>query len=148
MTTDDTTPSVDQQGAASPAPAPVPANETPKSGNAEAAKYRNQLRDVTTERDALAASLTAARKTMVEGIAGKSLEKPESLWASDTKLEDLLDEDGNVDSEKVTAAATKAADELGLRKAPTGPIVRRAGNEPSVGAGLTGGGFAGAFAPR
>lgn len=125
---------------------PAPASEQSKGGNAEAAKYRTQLRATEAERDTLTARLETAHRTMVEGIASKSLAKPEALWASGTKLADLLDDDGNVDPEKVTAAISDAKERLGLERPAHGPIVPGQGDTPER--RLSPETFANAFGPR
>lgn len=79
-------------------------------GNREAAKYRRQLREAEAARDALSTRLEGMQRAQVEAMV--DLAQPRALWAV-TELADLLDDDGNVDSEKVAAAMTRARDELG-----------------------------------
>lgn len=94
------------------------ANDEPTTGgNKEAAKYRTRLREAEAERDRLAQRLEALQRSTVETIAGKHLEKPNALWAAGTELANLLDKDGNIDAEKVEAAALTAREDLGLTRA-------------------------------
>lgn len=123
--TNGTNPEAEQQ-----TPTPAPTNEQPKGGNSEAARYRTQLRATEAERDALTSRLEAAHRTMVESIASKSLSKPEALWKADIELEDLLDNDGNVDAEKVAEAVSAAKEQLGLERPAYGPIVPGQGKTP------------------
>ncbi|WP_412148725.1 hypothetical protein [Curtobacterium flaccumfaciens] len=163
MTTDTTTPSNDQQGGQqTPTPrtqdpqqtgtsaeTPPDASDTKRQRPAseEAKRFRTQLRSAEAERDTLAGRLETAHRTMVESIAAKSLAKPEALWKAGTKLEDLLDDDGNVDADKVTEAAANAVEELGLAKRLNGPIVPGQGDTPDR-SGMPRETFANAFAPR
>lgn len=85
-----------------------------EGGNREAAKYRRQLRDAEGERDALRDRLAALQTAEAERLASTVLHKAAGLWANGSTLADLLDEEGNLDAEKVTAAAESARDALGL----------------------------------
>lgn len=105
--------------------------EGTERGNREAAKYRRQLRDTETERDNLAGRLEALQKQTVETLAGQHLDKPAGLWASGTELEDLIDSEGNVDPDKVKAAAVAAREELGLTR-PRGLIIPNQGKTPET----------------
>ncbi|MFC0359523.1 hypothetical protein ACFFHC_06915 [Kytococcus schroeteri] len=89
--------------------------------NAEAAKYRRKLRDAEAERDALAGRVEALQRAEAERMAAEHMSKPNALWAAGTDLADLLNEDGTVDAERVSQAASKAISALGLvpvRRAP------------------------------
>lgn len=99
------------------------ADETESNPNAEAAKYRRQLRDVEAERDALRDRLTQTRRSVVEGMAG--LHKPQALWLSGIDVNDLFDDEGHADRDKVKAAVDEASASLGL--------TRRVAPDPSVG---------------
>lgn len=88
------------------------------SRNREAAKYRRKLRDLeitvaaerelmvaerdalTVERGLLAARLDHMQRGEVERLAADTLADPSDLWR-ETDLEDLLDQDGNIDTGKV-----------------------------------------------
>lgn len=93
------------------------------SPNREAARYRRQLRQTETERDTLRDRLTALQRAEVERLAGTAakLAAPSAIWADGVQLADLLDGDGQVDPERVTAAAEQAAERLGLARTPTRP---------------------------
>jgi hypothetical protein len=118
---------------------PTPTAET---GNSEAAKYRRQLRETETARDALAAQLDASRRAQVDHLAEAARIKPAALWASGVTLDDLMT-DGIVDAVKVTAAAEKATSALGLSRQPK--------PDPSIGVGAGKGmrdAWPAAFRPR
>ena len=152
MTNTDTTPKPAGEGNTTPGLTPEengkPEQIDPsEKANSEAAKYRTRLRATEAERDTLAGRLEQAHRTMIEGIAGRSLAKPEALWAAGTKLADLLDEDGNVDGEKVAEAAKSAQEALGLERVRNGPIIPDQGKEPERAKGMSPT-FANAFSPR
>ncbi|MBB0969759.1 hypothetical protein G6016_12490 [Dietzia aerolata] len=84
--------------------------------NAEAARYRRQLRAAESERDALAETVTALRRAAVEDRVKAQKVPTEGFWASGVQLEDLLDEAGGIDAQKVTAAADHAVETLGLQR--------------------------------
>lgn len=108
-----------------PGPAAGAADRPPISPNREAARYRRQLRQTESERDTLRERLTALQRAEVERLAGTTgakLAAPSAIWADGVQLDDLLDQDGRVDPERVTAAAEQAAERLGLaRRTPTRP---------------------------
>lgn len=85
----------------------------------EAARYRRRLREVETERDALSQRVEAMQRAEAERLAAGQIAKGSALWAAGTTLADLLDDEGNLDPEKVHQAAQSAADELGLSQ-PSG----------------------------
>lgn len=95
--------------------------ETPeteaKPSNREA-KYRKQLREAEAERDALRERVTTLQRGEAERVAGGHLTRPAALWAAGTSLDDLLTPEGDLDPEKVNAAAEAAAEALGAA-APT-----------------------------
>lgn len=103
-----------------------------QSPNKEAAKYRRQLREAETERDALLETVTALRRAEVERIAGTTITRPEGLWAAGVDVNDLIDESGRIDEEKVRAATIEAADRLGLASRARNNVVPGAGRTPSV----------------
>lgn len=81
-----------------------PAQEATKPGQ-EAARYRRQLRAAEADRDALRTRLETFQTREVERLATGpgALSLGSDLWRS-TPLVDLLDTEGNVDPERVTAA--------------------------------------------
>ncbi len=115
-------------------------------GGKEAAKYRRRLRETEAERDQLRERLDSLQRTEVERIASATVAKPAALWAAGTKLEDVLDDAGNVDQRKVTEAITAASDALGLSRTPPpgySPLAGRVPERPGLGAG-----FDDAFGPQ
>ncbi len=77
----------------------------------EAAKYRVRLREVEAERDSLAERLAGQQRTEAErfatqvGAGGmRMLAAGSDLWAAGVVLGDLVDEDGQVDPERVKQA--------------------------------------------
>lgn len=85
----------------------------------EAAKYRRRLRDAEADRDTGRTRLEALRRQVVEDASG--LAKPGAIWAAGVDVHALFGEDGRLDREKLTAAVTEAADQLGLSRAPRTP---------------------------
>ncbi|UAK35201.1 hypothetical protein K8O92_16080 [Nocardia asteroides] len=75
-----------------------------QNGNREAAKYRRQLRETETERDALRERVTAYERTEVERLAADRLADPSDLWTGGTDLETLRGKDGAIDPAKVGKA--------------------------------------------
>lgn len=96
-------------------PAAEPATE-PAEGNREAARYRVRLRDTEAERDALRDRLEALQRAEAERVAGTVIARPAALWASGVTLADLVDDAGDLDPRKITAAAEAAVDTLGLER--------------------------------
>lgn len=88
----------------------------PDSPNAEAAKYRHRAKEAEAERDALAEQVTALRRAAVEDRLKAQHVAPAGFWAAGVQLEDLLDDEGNLDDEKVKTAADNAVETLGLER--------------------------------
>ncbi|WP_051046295.1 hypothetical protein [Nocardia asiatica] len=86
----------------------APATETDSgeqpNGNREAAKYRRQLRETETERDALRERVTAYERAEVERLAADRMADPSDLWTGGTDLETLRGKDGAIDPAKVGKA--------------------------------------------
>lgn len=116
------------------APAHEPEVTEGASPNAEAAKYRRQLRDVEADRDQLASTVLAFQRAEAEALAGEVLVKGSDLWLIGTELTDLLSEDGRIDPAKVTAAIEGAlSDRPYMSKRNTlltGNTVPREGGNP------------------
>lgn len=124
----------------------IPPAEPGESPNAEAAKWRKQLREAQQRSDQLAAQVEALQRQQVEAAIGLSGIKPAALWAV-TELADLLDDNGGVDNDKVAAAVERARDELGVQPVGKGNYVPGVGTTPS--GNLTPrNAFADAFKPR
>lgn len=81
-------------------------NEAARKAAQKAARYRTELRSAEAERDALAERLSTLQRREVERLAGAKMAEGGDIWLSGTELADLLDEDGNVDAERVTEAAS------------------------------------------
>lgn len=77
----------------------------------EAAKYRRRLRDTEAERDTLAEQLAAMRRSEVERHAAEQLADPGDLWRSGVEVEQLIADDGGLDSEKIEAAVAELVSE-------------------------------------
>lgn len=77
-------------------------------------KYRERLRETEVERDTLRATVETMQRREVERLAADHLVKPGSLWTVGVELGNLLDDDGAVDPEKVSAAAADARQQHGL----------------------------------
>lgn len=80
------------------------AGDDRSKSNKEAAKYRRQLRDTETERDGLRDRVAGYERADVERIAGTKLQDGSDLWAAGVNIDDLRDDTGAVDPDKVTAA--------------------------------------------
>lgn len=102
------------------------------TGNREAARYRKRLRDTEAERDALSARLETMQRHEAERLASKVLAKGSALWAGETKLDDLLDDDGNIDPQKVTDRAEEVREEFGIARARRPLVVPMEGYSPAV----------------
>lgn len=89
-----------------PVEAPEAAEDTgDKKGNGEAAKWRVRLRETETERDALKARVGDMQAAEVARLATGpgALHDGQDLLLT-TKIDDLLDDEGNLDPEKVSEA--------------------------------------------
>lgn len=95
---------------------------TPEPGSNREARYRRELRAAEAERDQLRDRITTMLRSEAERLAADHLLKPAALWAVEgTELDNLLDEDGNLDPEKVSEAARAAAEHLGAAAPPVQP---------------------------
>jgi hypothetical protein len=75
-----------------------------RGGNAEAARYRTQLRAAEAERDTLRERLAVLDGRDVERIAGERMADGADLARYGVTVDQLLDDDGLVDDTKVAAA--------------------------------------------
>lgn len=96
----------------------TPSDDGGKAG-ADAARYRRRLRDVESERDDLAARMTALRKQVAEDASG--LTRPSALWAAGTDADALFTDDGTLNRDALTQAVNAASEQLGLTHAPRTP---------------------------
>lgn len=131
-TTTPTDPAADGQ-----TPAPVPDESSPAEGQGnddrEAAKYRRKLRDAEAERDTLRTRLETLQRTEAERLAGEHLADGSDLWRDGAELAGMLDDDGNVSAEKVTAAATQLSTDRPHWRKPVhaaAPASDVTGNQP------------------
>jgi hypothetical protein len=91
-----------------------PASEV-KKARSDAAAYRRRLREAEAERDALAADRDRLREREqarqrgdVEALAARQLRDGSDLWTA-VDLDACLNDQGEVDEEKITAVATELA---------------------------------------
>lgn len=113
MTTDSTeTPSQETPAEAQQAPeddqgaeAPEGADTTtePAAPAREAARYRRRLRDTEVERDGLAERLTGYQRAAAERLAAEHLSRGDDVWLGGSDVGAVLDDDGQVDAEKLAA---------------------------------------------
>ncbi|RAU99474.1 hypothetical protein [Mycolicibacter senuensis] len=116
--------------------------------NREAAKWRTKLRDTEAERDALAERLAAAQRQNVTTTVAQHFRDASDFWST-TDLADVLDDEGNVDTERLTTAvnATLAAKPHWRKPASvTESTSIVTGNDP-IGPGKPEPSFADAFRP-
>lgn len=90
------------------------AEKTPETANSEAAKYRRQLRDTEAERDTLAGQLKTARENIVTHMLSKSPATLDAITAAGYEIDSLLDDDGNIDQEKLDAAAADTCERFNI----------------------------------
>jgi hypothetical protein len=112
-----------------------------------AAKYRQRAKDAEARATELAATVERLQRAQVEHAINTTGIKPAAVLAV-SELGDLLDDDGLPDSKKITAAADKARQQLGITR-PTVDGMRYSGLHS--GAGLPApkrDGWADAFARR
>ena len=114
-------------------------------GNAEAAKYRRRLREAEGERDALAGRLENMQRAEAERLAAEHLAKGAGIWTT-TALSDVLDDDGNVDPDRVAQAAQDARENIGL--APAHGTPRPDPSQGALGQPIQQPTFETAFGPR
>ena len=94
-------------------PPPETAEEAapPESGNREAARYRRALRETETQRDALTERVATYQRRDAERVAGEYLAVPDDLWRFGGSIEHYLDENGEVDADRVAGAVAAVLDE-------------------------------------
>jgi hypothetical protein len=149
MTDTDTT-TTEEPTEAQPTDVPEPTDESTDPGEAkagrEAAKYRRQLRETEAQRDTLQTRVESAQLALVDHLAvtvGRI--RPAALWASGAELANLLDADGNVDTQAVVKACEEAVSTLSLSRTPRSDPSGGQGAAPSLSGG---GALADAFRPR
>ena len=112
--------------------------EDDTKGGKEAAKYRRRLRETEAERDTLLEQVDTLRRSVVDSIVtergdGGRMHSPDPFWAGGVELADLLDEDGNVDRERVLAACDDVAKRFGISRRPKPGYVPLEGSNPDPG---------------
>ncbi|MFA7511858.1 MAG: hypothetical protein WCZ29_15370 [Mycolicibacterium vanbaalenii] len=68
----------------------------------EAKKYRQRAQAAEAERDTLRTRLESMQRNEVERLAAEHLKDGTDLWRDGAQLADLLDDDGNIDPDKIT----------------------------------------------
>lgn len=106
----------------------------PDGPGREAAKYRRRLREVEAEREQLGERLAAYQRAAVEQLAGERLAVAADIFdVGRVHLADLVNEDGQVNADAVTAAVGELlASRPGLGKQRQVPV-----GFPSSGQGAT-----------
>lgn len=89
-----------------------------KKGNAEAAKYRRQLRQVEAERDQLQEHLERFRQAEIAEASKSLLTVPKLLFINGKSAADYYDSDGKLDAKKVKKASEEIVKEFGDAVAP------------------------------
>uniref|UniRef100_UPI001CF89181 hypothetical protein n=1 Tax=Rhodococcus yananensis TaxID=2879464 RepID=UPI001CF89181 len=81
----------------------VETTETPEVDEGrEAARYRRRLRDTEKERDALLERVDTLRRSAIDTeVTVKHQIPTDGFWATGITVDALLDDDGNIDTEKV-----------------------------------------------
>lgn len=140
MTTEQTTPddaTTTPEGSTTPDTAEGSTTAPDDRPGSEAAKYRRRLREAEAERDALRDRLNGANRREAERIASAHLAQADDLFAFDTRIDDLIGDDGLIDVERVeTACAALIEARPGLRlpsRRPTFDGGARATSTPSRG---------------
>ncbi|MCT1352233.1 hypothetical protein [Gordonia sp. p3-SID1431] len=92
--------------------APADEQQQQENPNAEAARYRTQLRAAEAERDTLAERLTTYQRRAAESTIADILDEPGDLFEiGGVDLADYLDEDGNINSTDLQGAAAALVDQ-------------------------------------
>lgn len=71
----------------------------------EAKKYRQRAQAAEAERDTLRARLETMQRNEIERLAAEHLKDGTDLWRDGAQLADLLDDDGNIDTDKIADVA-------------------------------------------
>jgi len=87
---------------------PEPQNEP--HGNSEAAKWRRQLRETETERDALRGRLDQRDRQDIERLATQQLVNPSDLWMV-SSIDKMRAEDGTIDMARAEAELQRVVTE-------------------------------------
>lgn len=115
--------------------ATAPTTEPADDGKGkEAAKYRRRLRETETERDQLNTQLEAARTELVKANLAGSNTTADAVFAAGYTVNDFLDADGALDSDKLDEAAADTRERFNIRTGPRSDSLSKvnAGNVPST----------------
>lgn len=123
------------------------ANPEAASAAREAAKWRKQFREAETQVATLTERLATLQRREVERLAADELADPADFWRGGAELADLLDDDGNVDTDKVTAAVQSVLKEHRHWRRSV-PAAAPAADVGVGGLGVTPTDFTDAFRPR
>lgn len=101
--TTDTTPETTETADTSDATTGAP-EATDDRGSNEARKYRKRAQEAEAERDSLRERLSTMQRNEIQRMAGDKLVDPTDLWATGATVDDYLDDDGNLDPDKLDTA--------------------------------------------
>jgi hypothetical protein len=116
---------LETQPPAEPTPDDIGDDETPIDETAEpainkarkdAARYRERLRESEAQTETHAATIDQLRRQIVDGMTEAAGVKPTALWAAGTELSSLLNDEGNIDPERVEQALLTARKSLGISR--------------------------------
>ncbi|MFP5364351.1 MAG: hypothetical protein ACLGI5_16650 [Thermoleophilia bacterium] len=118
--------------AAEPAAAPTPPDgaKDDASGNAEAAKWRRQLRAEEAKTATLSARLDARDREHVERLAAERFTDPSDVWHA-TSLDAMRAEDGTIDLQRAEAELARVRKEHPNWVVPP-PDVHQGAREPAA----------------
>lgn len=131
-------------------PTPDDSTEKPDTAARDVAKYRKRAQAAEKERDHLGERLTRMQRAEAERLAADHLKDGTDLWRDGAQLADLLDDDGNIDSDKIAAVTqTLVTAHPHWRKlAPAAPPASIVTAADKITPGDSRNDFVSAFAPR
>ncbi len=91
-------------------PAAERSGDDPAALRREAAKYRTRAKEADAKRDKLAERLQVAQRAEVTRLAAEHLTDGADLFRAEVELDTLLTDEGDVDPQKVSAAAADVVD--------------------------------------
>lgn len=89
------------------APEAAPGDQADDRDGKEAARYRRKLRDTEAERDALAERIETLQRREIERLASRIVKQGAAVWLAGDTVEAFLDEDGDIDPDKVAEVARR-----------------------------------------
>lgn len=108
----------------------------------QAARYRTELRDTKTQLEQASDALAAARRQLVESIAGKRLRNPEAIWKIYDDPGEFFGDDGRMDEGAVHQATNELIQTFSL-KTGNAPVPSQGTGRPDLNTRPTG--FASGF---